>query len=331
MTGGKMSSPKDRFIAFYRKVFIFRAWMPIFIILVCALAVFWLLTGGRIFDRLVIESWLKTMPTFGILSVGVTMLMIAGEFDLSIGSLQAFAAMVIVGAYEIFKLHIVLAFLLGLATTLLIELLQSVVITKLKVSSFIVTLGGMMLWRSIVSVLIGGRPLTFTVKDTSPAFHYLIVGERIPMHFIWYLVTVFIFWVMLGYTSFGNRVFATGGNAEAARRRGVNVDRIKITCYLMLGALVAFSAAIQADRTMGAHTNLGLGLELRAIAAAVVGGTSLFGGQGTILGTVFAVLFFSVLDSGLLLLRAPGVALDAFIGAILIIMIIARRFIEKTR
>lgn len=311
--------------------FLSLSWVPVFLVFVFALVIFGILTRGQIFSPQIIDVWLKTAPILGIISIGVTVLMISGEFDLSVGSVLALSAMIMVWSYEIIGLNVALSLILAFTVSLLTSLFHSIIVVKLKVPSFIVTLGGMLLWRSLVLVVIGGHPISFTIRDTNPIFNYLLIGNvfGVPIHFIWFLVVVIIFWILMSYHPFGNHIYATGGNIEAAKRRGINTDKVKIICFMIVGALVSFTSIMQAARTLGAHTQMGLGLELRAIAAAVIGGTSLFGGRGTILGTFFAVMLFSVLESGLLLIHAPGEALDAFIGGLLVAVIIIKRFVEK--
>ncbi len=318
-------------ISIYIEKFLSLSWAPIFLVLVFALITFGILTGGTIFSSKIIAVWLKTAPILGIISVGVTVLMISGEFDLSVGSVLALSAMIMVWSYEIIGLNVAFSLILAFTVSILTALFHSLIVVKLGVPSFIVTLGGMLLWRSLVLVAIGGRPIPFTIRDTNPIFNNLLIGNvaGIPMQFIWFLVAVFIFWIIMNYHPFGNHIYGTGGNLNVARRRGINTDKVKIICFMIVSVLVCFTSIVQAARTLGAHTHLGLGLELRAIAATVIGGTSLFGGRGTILGTFFAVMLFMVLESGLLLLRAPGDALDAFIGGLLVAVIILRRLIEK--
>lgn len=140
-----------------------------------------------------------------------------------------------------------------------------------------------------------------------------------------------IFALLLNHHRFGNRVYATGGNKNAARAMGINTNRTKIVCFILVGFLCAFAGVMQSTRARGAYALQGSGTELTAIAATVVGGTSLFGGTGTVIGAFFGVLIIRFINTGILTSRVPGFWFDMVMGIVLIIVVILNIILEKRR
>jgi ribose/xylose/arabinose/galactoside ABC-type transport system permease subunit len=305
--------------------------LSIFIIIIL---VFYILTPEhRIVDMSVISVILRTVPELGIIAVGITILMICQEFDLSVGSLLALSSMIMVWSYNIWGLHVVLASLLSLIITCLAAILNGLITVKTNIPSFITTLGMMMWWRGVVLVLTGGHPVPFHPEESCPLFKEVLIGEIgiIPLQFIWFIIITLVFHIVLEYTKFGNWVYSTGGNKEAAKEMGINTDLTKIICFMIVGLLTGFAGVIQATRINGSNALQGQGMEMEAIAATVIGGTSLFGGVGSVVGTLIGVLLIRVLEAGLLLMRFSAYWFQAIVGLLIIISVVSNVIIEKRR
>lgn len=323
----------NKIISVIRRFYSYKS-ASIFTILVGTLLTLYVLTPGHaMLSQPVISTMLRILPELGIITIGLTMLMISREFDLSIGSVLAFSSMIFVWSHELWGLDLILALFLALGLGCFAGALNGLITVKFGIPSLITTLAMMMWWRGLVLAISGGTPVAFHPEETCPAFKSILIGEigGVPAQFIWFLVITAIFSLLLGYHRFGNRVCATGGNKEAARSMGINTDRTKIICFILVGLLAAFAGIIQTTRAAGSDARQGTGIELGAIAAVVIGGTSIFGGAGTILGTFFGIILMETVELGLLVMRAPAYWFQAFVGMILIIAVVLNLQIEKRR
>ena len=171
----------------------------------------------------------------------------------------------------------------------------------------------------------GRRPKPFTAPDVLSAFEFMGQGYVfgvVPMQLVFFAVVAAVAWVVLSSTNFGFRVFAVGGSAKAARVAGIDVNRVKISALMLMGALAAFAGILSlAFLPSGQAGRTGLGLELDVIAATIVGGASLSGGEGTILGTIFGVLIIGVMRNGLVLMGFSPFVQELMIGLVIIIAV----------
>ncbi len=268
-----------------------------------------------------IANILTVVAELGVVSVGVTFLMIAGEFDLSVGSVLAVTAMSFALMAKAEWPHL-LALFLAIGLAVLIGWLNGVITVKAGIPSFITTLGTMMFWRGILLAVTGGFPISYWGRSgLLLALNGKFAGD-FRMSAIWLGIIVAIFAVLLTRTPYGNAVFAVGGNREAARTLGVNVNRVKISCFIITAVLAGLAGIIQFARFKTVDPLRGTGLELEAIAAAVIGGTLLTGGYGSVVGTLLGVLLIGMVYSGLVMAGAPAYWYRAFIGVILIVAVI---------
>jgi len=284
----------------------------------------------------IVESLLYFGSELGLITLGITVLMIAGEFDLSVGATFAFYAFILSWLFgKGISLYLVIPIVLILGA--LIGALNGLITVKLKIPSFIVTLGTMMWWRGITYVASGGLQFLFRPEEEYPFLTSILAGKielggwGIPAAFIWFVAATIFLWFVVNYTAFGNRIYAVGDNPEAARERGVRTNKVKLTCFIIVGLLVAFAAILQTSRVRTAYAYTGEGYELQAIAAAVIGGTSLFGGVGTVTGTFLGMMFLRSLDTAILLYRAPAFWFKAFTGIAIIIGVALNYMIERRR
>jgi simple sugar transport system permease protein len=275
--------------------------------------------GEEFFTLGNLSAILTVAAELGIISVGVSFLMISGEFDLSVGSLYAFSGIFFMIFAE--ALPSVLAFLLVLAISSLVGLVNGIITTKQRIPSFITTLSMMLFLRGVVYMVTGGRITAHKGDIIIPTLFSLKFGGLLsdfrPSHF-WYLAFLIFFTILLFHTPYGNRVFATGVNRNAARLLGLDTDKIKTKNFMICSNLATLSGIIAVSRYRMASTTLGIGYELEAIAAVVIGGTSLFGGSGTIIGSFFGVMLISMIRNGLLLIGAPPYWYSGFVGIILL-------------
>jgi len=306
-----------------------------FLIFVSLILIFAILSPGHYFiSPKNIQDFLALAPEFSIIVLGVGMLMICGEFDLSIGSIIAFDAYIMVRLFEITG-NLFLAGFAALGVGVLLGLLNGLITVKGKIPSFITTLGTMMLWRGILLGQSGGypQPLRRYLPAESSSFVDAFSGTigPVPVQIVWFTIFGLILLMLLHLHKFGNWVFATGNNKEGARAMGINTDMTKIICFAIVGLLSAFVATSQTVRIGESYPLQGQFYELKAIAASVVGGTSLFGGIGSMPGIILGALIIQILENGLVLMGVPAIGVQAFIGAVTISFVILNLYAERRR
>jgi len=260
----------------------------------------------------------------GILAVGLTLVILTAGIDLSVGSAVGLAGAVMAVSFPVFGFYP--AVVAALMTGGLFGLVNGVIIEKGRVAAFIVTLGMMSVGRSLAYIVSGARSQT----DLPPQLSDIALGMigGIPFNIIFLLgLYVFIYWV-LTKTKMGRILYAVGSNPEAARIAGLPVARYKIAVYVITGLLCALAALFLAGRIRSVDPTSGLGLELDAIAATVIGGTSLFGGRGSIVGTFFGVIIMVCIRNGLNLLGIDPYWQGTAIGTIIIAAVLLERFLH---
>ncbi|MHC4642508.1 MAG: ABC transporter permease [Planctomycetota bacterium] len=277
---------------------------------------------------------LRRSSVNGIIAIGMTSIIISAGIDLSVGSMMALSgmagafAMVAIGGSDPQGGALVIGTVLGIVVGIICGFLNGVLITKLKLQPFIVTLGTMSAFRGISYVMNKGQPYNV------PSYKYLGEGIvlGIPISVIIFVVIIGIACFLLRYSRLGRYTYAIGSNREAAFHAGVNVDRNLIYIYTFTGLLVGIAAMIATSRTVSAQPTAGIALELDIIAAVVIGGASLAGGRGTITGTIVGTLLISVLRNGCTLLGiSPHIQLIV-IGMIIILAVAVDQLAQtKTR
>ncbi|MCG2837514.1 ribose ABC transporter permease [Photobacterium sp. WH77] len=246
---------------------------------------------------------LRQTSVNAIIAVGMTLVILTAGIDLSVGSVLALC-----GAFAASLIAIEVPVLIAVPTALLagaaLGAISGIIIAKGKVQAFIATLVTMTLLRGVTMVYTDGRPVSTGFTDTADAFAWFgtgyVLGIPVP---VWLMVVVFAaVWYLLNHTRFGRYVYALGGNESATRLSGINVDRVKIGVYAICGLLAALAGIIVTSRLSSAQPTAGMGYELDAIAAVVLGGTSLMGGKGRIMGTLIGALIIGFLNNALNLL-----------------------------
>jgi ribose transport system permease protein len=240
----------------------------------------------------------------GILAVGVTFIIITGGIDLSIGTVMTFGSVMAGVFITMWGLPIPLGILAGILAGALCGLINGFSIAKLKIPPFIATLGMMMVTKGLNLILSGVKPVYFVdTPDFAKIATMPVLG--IPMGVVIFFGVALVASFILNKTILGRYAFAIGSNEEAARLSGINTDAWKMGIYALGGAFAGVAGLVMASRLQSAQPALGAGYELDAIAAAVIGGTSLSGGEGSILGTVIGAFIITVLTNGLRIMSVP--------------------------
>jgi ribose transport system permease protein len=259
-----------------------------------------------------------------VIAFGMTLSILLGGIDLSVGSILAvssvLAAMTMKGGHGA-GLAAGVAILAGAG----MGSLNGVVIAKGSVAPFIATLGMMTLLRGVGLVLSGGSPISGFSNGTFSLLGGGYVAGEIPVPVVLMLAMFVLFWFVLTRTVFGRHVYATGGNAEAARLSGVNTDRVQILVYTVSGAMAALAGVILTSRLDSAQPTAGVGYELDAITAVVLGGTSLAGGRGWIFGTLVGALLIGVLNNGLNLMGVSAFYQQVVKGSVILLAVLLDR------
>jgi ribose transport system permease protein len=281
----------------------------------------------------------RQVSLLGVMAVGMTFVLISREVDLSIGSIYAIAGLS-TGMLIVRGWYLVPALGAGLVIGSVIGCINGLLSTYGRLPSFIATLGMLSVVRGTALLLTNGEPVTVNPskgarEDVTNQFYFLGQGhlfDRIPMLLIFFILIALAGWFLLSKTTFGFRVYAVGGSAKAARLSGIQVSRTKVLTFTLMGLLsalagilsLAFLPSAQAGRT-------GVGLELDVIAAAIVGGASLSGGEGTILGTILGVLIIGILRNGLILLGISPFWQTTIIGLVIIFAVGIDKWTEQRR
>lgn len=270
----------------------------------------------RYLDERNVTVTLKAMSILGVLSVGVGVLMIAGEFDLSVGASYTFCGIFLAkqvasgtSAYP--------AALMAIAVGIGIGLLNGFVTIRFRIPSFIATLGAMLFWEGMTLYFYGAKSVRFRPAES---FSDLMAGQidLLPANFLWFIGLALVFYALLHQHKLGNHFFAVGGNRRAATAIGINPRRVKLIAFGLTGGCAALAGILAAARVGAIQPGQGRGLELQAIAACVIGGVALTGGRGSVLGIVLGAALIHTIQDILLLGRAPGFYLDIFVGVLIV-------------
>jgi ribose/xylose/arabinose/galactoside ABC-type transport system permease subunit len=306
-----------------------------------ALMALFALIEPRFLSSINLFNVMRQVSITGLLAVGMTFVLLTAGIDLSVGSLVAFAGLVAAavakgGLENRFTVGEggvgygwELAALAAIAVGLLCGWLQGVAITRLKVPPFVVTLGGMSAFRGAALLFAAGGP----ISGFEPSFTWWGQGKigPVPVPVIIFLVAALIAHITLRYTRYGRQVYAVGGNPEAARLSGLNVDRIIASVYVIIGFFAGLGSFVLAARLNSAEAVAGTGYELTVIASVVIGGTSLFGGSGTIFGTVVGTILIGVLLNGLVLMNVSSYIQQIIIGIIIVLAVAFDTFAKSRR
>ena len=300
----------------------------ILIVIIVICAVMWALQPDVFLSWRNITNIFKQTAANGMLSIGMFLVILTAGIDLSVGSVLALGMMTLAVSSASgvpWPVVLVLSPLVGLAA----GFVNGIGITKLRMPHpFIMTLGMLFMARGLANLISGGVPysgLPDPIRFLGSA--RILLGEidgtrlNLPVVFIFTVAVYLVFWVLLEHTVFGRRVYAIGGNPQAARVSGINVDRTLIIVYSICGCMAGIAGLIMAGRTNSGFPNAGLGMELEAIAAVIIGGASFFGGRGQVLGIFGGVLIMGLIRNGLNLNDVSSFWQQILIGAIIVLAV----------
>ncbi len=308
-----------------------RELIPLTLLVLSSLG-FWLVAPAFL-SAANVSNMFAYIPELGIIALGMTLLLTAGVFDLSVGAVFAVAPLVTFTLVNSQAIPLELAMLVGFGIAMLVGLINGLLVTKIGISSFLVTLGMMLVVRGAGLYMSAGFPQK--TNAGSDLLRTLLVGTvqigpfAIVAGLVWFIgLAMFLHYVLRG-TRFGNWIMATGGNGRSARARGINTDAVNIQLFVFTSFLAALAGTISAIRISSAYPIAGDGYELEVIAMSVVGGTSLFGGKGTIIGTVIGVILLRSIRNGIIVVGVPGLAYSMFVGVIILVAMSVQALLER--
>jgi len=328
-------NPVDAFALFAR-------FAPL-IFLVVLMAVFWALNPRFVLPLNLFNIMLQ-VSIYGLLAIGMTFVILTAGIDLSIGSLLAMCGLVAAAVSkgglsnrftvgdgaEALSYPWYLAALAAIAVGIVAGFVQGSAITRLKVPPFVVTLGGMSVFRGAALLFADGGP----ISGFDPGFVWwgqARIGGQVPVPVIIFLACAILAHIVLRYTRYGRQVYAVGGNPEAARLSGLNVRAVTTSVYVIMGFFCGLGAFVLSARLNSAEAIAGMGYELTVIASVVIGGTSLFGGTGSIFGTVVGTVLIGVLLNGLQLNNVSSYIQQIIIGLIIVLAVAFDTFAKSRR
>jgi len=302
-----------------------------------ALFTFFSIAASNFLTPISLANILTFASITGIVVIGVSMLMIAGEFDLSVGSNFAVASYVFVLALKA-GLNPILSMLMALLVSAGFGLMNGLIVTRTGIPSFIATLGTMLAYRGIARAIGSGTFATYT--GAPPALFGILnapldsinqlfnPSSTLRVSIFWFILIALVMQVILRRTRYGNWVFATGGNPGAALSQGVPIKWVKISCFVLAGLLTGFASVMQLAYRLSVDPLRGVGMELIAVAACVIGGVRLNGGYGSVFGACVGMLLIQMLEQGLVLMHLPIEIFQAVTGLILIIAVISNTYLS---
>jgi inositol transport system permease protein len=315
------------------------------LIFLVVLMVLFAVAQPRFLTSINLFNVMRQVSITGLLAIGMTFVILTAGIDLSIGSLVAFAGLVAAavakgGLQDRFTVGEGgigygwgLAALAAIAVGLIGGYIQGLAITRLKVPPFVVTLGGMSAFRGAALLFAAGGP----ISGFEPSYTWWGQGKvgpadlAVPVPVIIFLAAAALAHIVLRYTRYGRKVYAVGGNPEAARLSGLNVNRMICSVYVIMGFFAGLGAFVLSARLNSAEAVAGTGYELTVIASVVIGGTSLFGGSGTIFGTVIGSILIGVLLNGLVLMNVSSYIQQIVIGIIIVLAVAFDTFAKSRR
>ena len=303
------------------------------IVLIVAVVVFGVISP-RFFFVNNLSLITQQVAVVGTLAIAQTLVILTAGIDLSVGAIMVLASMVVAQTASQNHVPAVLALLLGLLVGLAAGAVNGLLVTRLKLPPFIVTLGTLNIFIALTllysnSASVNGQSLPAIITSTGATFPVFGVGVTygVVIMLVLYVIMAFI----LGRTAWGKHVYAVGDDKEAARLTGISVNRVLVSVYVVAGAILAIGAWVQIGRSDAASPNAGADLNLDSITAVVIGGTSLFGGRGTLWGSLLGALIVGVFRNGLALAGLDVLYQTLAVGVLIIVAVSLDQWIRKVR
>jgi simple sugar transport system permease protein len=267
-------------------------------------------------------AFMSTIPFFAIIAMPLTLAVIAGEMDLSFPSIMAIGTVAFIFAWQATS-NIWLAFAAGLAMGFAAGLLNGVIVVYIGIPSLVVTIGTQYLWRGAVLLLVGGKGSTLVETRATFLYSALVgkIGQYLPMQMIWLLLIAVGSWVLLNRHRYGAHVYLVGDNEKTSRLMGVNVNRTRILVFCLVGVASALAGILASLQVSFFWPSLGEGYLLKTLASVFLGGTSVFGGTGTILGSFIGAFIIGAIQAAIVAIGLTGFWTDFIYGFIIIVSV----------
>lgn len=309
----------------------YRMQVGIFGLLLLIFAIFAIASPRVFLSWAIYEAFLNTVPFVGIMGLGLTLVLVSKEIDLSFPSVMAFSGFTFATLFSMTRSG-TLALLGALTSGAAVGLLNGVMVRKVGIPSIVVTLGMQFLLRGSVQVLSGGLGLTLPLG--AHPLRTVLVGRTvagIPAHALWFAGLSILLTLVLFRHKFGNHVLFVGDNEDAAKMMGINADRVKILVFVLMGLFAAFAGVIENARMLRWWPLMGEGYLLPTMAAVFIGGTSMFGGEGTIFGTFIGSFIIGSLEAGIVAAGLSGFWTRFFEGLLILMAITFYTLVRRRR
>jgi simple sugar transport system permease protein len=283
-------------------------------------------------------AFMSTIPFFAIMAIPLTMVVIAGEIDLSFPSIMAMGMVAFSFVYNAtatsivsVSIRVVLAFIGALLCGSLIGWLNGVIIVRFGIPSLVATIGTQFFWRGAVLVLTEGKNYTLSYIKESFLYPALVgkIGGYFPMQMFWLIIIAIIGWVLLNRHRFGAHIYLIGDNVQSAQLMGVNTGRVRIQAFMLIGLISAFAGVLYSFHIAYFWPSLGDGYLLSTLASVFLGGTSVFGGTGTILGTFLGAFIIGAIEAATVATGLTGFWTQLIYGLIIVLSVIMHTYLRK--
>ena len=283
-------------------------------------------------------AFMSTIPFFAIMAIPLTMVVIAGEMDLSFPSIMAMGMVAFSFAYNATEtniasvsMRVILAFVVALLAGAIIGWLNGLIIVKFGIPSLVATIGTQFFWRGAVLVLTQGANYTLSFIKGTFLYPALVgkIGGYFPVQMLWLIVIAILGWVLLNRHKFGAHIYLIGDNAQSAQLMGINTGRTRIQAFILVGVLSAFAGVVASFHVAYFWPSLGEGLLLRTLASVFLGGTSVFGGTGTILGTFIGAFIIGAIEAATVAIGLTGFWTQLIYGLIIVLSVIMHTYLRK--
>lgn len=275
-------------------------------------------------------AFMSTIPFFAIMAMPLTILVIGGEMDLSFPSVMAIGMVAFILTYEATQ-SIWLSFIAALLTGTFAGWLNGIIVVRFGIPSLVATIGTQFFWRGAVLVLSQGKSGTLVYTKDSLLHPILVsrLGGYFPMQMIWLILITILCWVLLNRTRFGAHIYLIGDNAESAKLMGVNTARVRTRAFMLVGIISAFAGVIASLHVTYFWPSLGEGYLLRTLASVFLGGTSVFGGVGTIFGTFIGAFIIGAIEAATVAVGLTGFWTQLIYGLIIVLSVTMHAFLRR--
>lgn len=279
-------------------------------------------------------AFMMSVPFFGVMALPLTLVVISGEMDLSVGSTMAVGVMAFTLLFRETN-SVILSLVACLLAGFLVGILNGLIVVRIGIPSLIATLGAQFLWRGVVLVIgdatMHGGGASLVAARGDPVREALVgrLGGYLPMQVVWMVLVGIAMWILLNRHKFGAHVFLVGDNRHSAQLMGVNVDRTRVLVFALVGVAAAFGGLLSSLEVSYFWPSLGEGYWMQTLAAVFLGGTSVFGGTGTVVGTFVGCFIIGGLDAGIIAIGAQGMWTQLIFGLIIVLSVAMHAYLRR--